>query len=68
MENDNQIGVCVVGIIFALLEFLIVIGENLGWISINMDLDSFLFIIFLIFIISYQDKYKNKKMEVQKFE
>ena len=68
LEKIKPCGACIVGIVFALLEILIVVGESLGWISYNMALDSFLFIIFLIFIVSYQDKNQNKKMEVKKFE
>lgn len=68
LENNKLCGVCIVGIIFALLEIFIIVGESLGWISYNMDLDSFLFIIFLIFIITYQNRNENKKMEVEKFE
>jgi NhaP-type Na+/H+ or K+/H+ antiporter len=68
LEKNNLCRICIAGIFFALLEIFIVIGESLGWIDYNMDLDSFLFIIFLIFIVSYQNKNENKKMEVKKFE
>ena len=68
LENNKLCGACIVGIVFALLEIFIVIGESLGWISYNMDLESFLFIIFLIFIIFYQGNNQNKKMEVENFE
>ncbi|MFX0105401.1 MAG: hypothetical protein ACFE75_07920 [Candidatus Hodarchaeota archaeon] len=67
MEKNSVCEVCIVGIFFALLEILIAIGESLGWISYNTNFDSFLFIIFLIFIVSNRDK-NQKKMEVEKFE
>ena len=67
MEKNNPCGACIVGMIFALLEIFIVVGESLGWISYNMDLDSFLFIIFLIFIVSYQDNImESKKKYIEK--
>lgn len=66
LYKRNRCAICIIGIIFALLEFLIVIGEIFGWISYNMDIDSFLFIIFLLFIVSYQEKTKN--IEVKKYE
>jgi len=62
LENNNPCGICIVGIIFAFLEIFIVIGESLGWISYNVDFESFLFIIFLIFIVSYEIKIKIKKL------
>ncbi len=68
LEKDNPCGICIVGIIFALLEIFIVIGESLGWISYSMNFESFLFIIFLIFIVSYENKNQNKKIEVEKYE
>ncbi len=68
MENNNPCGICIVGIIFAFLEIFIIYGESRGWISYNVDFGSFLFIIFLIFIVSYENKNQNKKMEVKNFE
>jgi len=68
LEKDSLCGICIVGIIFALLEIFIVIGESLRWISYNMDFGSFLFVIFLIFIVSYENKNQNKKIEVEKYE
>ncbi|MFX0039251.1 MAG: hypothetical protein ACFFCY_14330 [Promethearchaeota archaeon] len=56
MENNNKCGICIVGIIFALLEIFIVVGESLGLISYYLNFDSFLFIIFLVFIVSYENK------------
>ncbi|MFW9999675.1 MAG: hypothetical protein ACFE9Q_16005 [Candidatus Hodarchaeota archaeon] len=56
MEINDQCGICIVGIIFVLLEIFIVIVESFGWISYNIDFESFLFIIFLIFIVSYENK------------
>lgn len=68
LEKDSPCGICIVGIIFALLEIFIVIGESLGWISYTMDIESFLFMIFFIFIVSYENKNQNKKIEVKKYE
>ena len=50
----------IIGLVFALLEISIVIGEILGWINYNSRLDSGLFIIFLVIIVSYQKKKQNK--------
>ncbi|MFW9828434.1 MAG: hypothetical protein ACFFEY_12660 [Candidatus Thorarchaeota archaeon] len=66
MYKRNRCAICIIGIIFALLEILVVIGEIFGWISYNTDIDSFLFIIFLLFTVSYQEKTKN--IEVKKYE
>lgn len=68
LENNNPCGICIVGLIFAFLEIFVVIGEGLGWISYSVDFESFLFIIFLIFIVSYENKNQNKKIEVEKYE
>lgn len=55
-------GECVIGLLFALLEISIVIGETFGWINYNSGLDSVLFIIFLVAIISYHKKKQNKEV------
>ncbi|MFW9866367.1 MAG: hypothetical protein ACFFEN_09760 [Candidatus Thorarchaeota archaeon] len=47
---------CIVGLVFVVLEFLVVIGETYGWIKYNSGFDSSLFIIFLILIITYHKK------------
>lgn len=61
-------GKCFIGLVFVILEISIILGEALGWNNYNSNLDSFLFIIFLVLIIYYNKKNQNKKIEVKKFE
>ncbi|MFX1325153.1 MAG: hypothetical protein ACFE8N_09355 [Promethearchaeota archaeon] len=61
-KKSKMCGECVIGLVFALLEISIVIGETLGWIIYNSGLDSILFIIFLVVIVSYHKKKQNKEI------
>lgn len=65
-KKNTPCGACIIGLVFALLEILIVIGETIGWINYNSGLDSTLFIIFLIFIISFYNKKQNSLISNRK--
>jgi hypothetical protein len=54
-------GECIIGLVFAVLEIFIIIGETLGWINYNSGFDSFLFIIFIVLIVSYHKKKQDKE-------
>jgi len=69
LEKNNKntpCGACIIGLVFALLEILIVIGETIGWINYNSGLDSTLFIIFLISIILFHNKKYNSLISKRK--
>ncbi len=66
IEKKNLCGVCLVGLIFAFLEVLIVIGESVGLINYNSGLDSILFIIFLTIIVSVHEKNESSKVNNEK--
>ncbi len=65
-EKKKPCGMCLVGLIFVLIEVFIVIGESVGLINYNSGLDSIVFIIFLTIIISFHEKNENQQVKNEK--